>query len=340
MKYFLLTALLFCFLLPRIICAQTSSVDRVQFFNDTSVLDATIITNTTKLFKNNRNGVEQPARFLVKLDDGTQADEPVQLSFRGHFRHGYCYVPPLKINFKNKKNSMLSSLKSLKLVSQCKTLNMYDQYLLKEFIIYKIYNLLSPYSFHARLLTVHLQDSAGNKKTVTVHSFLLEDLKDLAKRNHCKVSDDIVNTEKTDRQQMTLMALFEYMIGNTDWAVSVNHNIRLLASDSLQRPIAVAYDFDYSGLVNTEYAVPDEKLGTENVRQRVYRGFARTPEEINETLEIFKQQKQNIYALINNFNLLNAASKKEMTNYLEDFYDLIKSPGDVKYTFIQNARKE
>ena len=139
---------------------------------------------------------------------------------------------------------------------------------------------------------------------------------------------------------MTLVAIFEYMIGNTDWAVSVDHNTKLIMpeKDSIARPYVVPYDFDYSGLVNTEYAVPDEKLELENVRQRLYRGFPRTLLEVNEALDIFKEKKEKIYALINNFDLLTTSSKKEMIYYLDSFYDSIKKTGDVKSIFIDNAR--
>jgi len=196
-------------------------------------------------------------------------------------------------------------------------------------------------SFHVRLLHLNLQDSAGKKKTITEHAFLLEDIKEVAKRNDCKEwGKSRVNTEATNRKQMTLVAIFEYMIGNTDWAVSVDHNTKLIVSDkdSSGRPYVVPYDFDYSGLVNTEYAVPDERLELENVQQRLYRGFPRTLLEVNEALDIFKEKKGQIYALINNFDLLTSGSKKEMIYYLDGFYDSIKKTEDVKSIFIENAR--
>ena len=340
MKSFLLIT--FIFISSNILLAQTTSVKRSQFFSDTSVFNATIISNNNKLFKYNEHGVIMPARFVTTLADSTHVDDPVQLEIRGHFRHSYCRVPPLKIIFKYKTTSVLSSLKSLKLVSECKLLKTYDQYLLKEFLIYKMYNLLTPISFNARLLNINFQDSANSKKIISEHAFLIEDLKEVAKRNNCKEwKQDLVATEQTNRKQMTMTALFEYMIGNTDFAVSVNHNMKLIVDENqpLSKPFAVPYDFDYAGLVNTEYAVPDEKIGTESVTQRVYRGFARTMDELNEALDVYKKQKEKIYSLINNFNLLTPSSKREMINYLDDFYAIINNPKDVKYNFIDNARK-
>ncbi len=282
-----------------------------------------------------------PAHFVTKLSDGTDVDDQIQLEMRGHFRHDYCYVPPLKVIFKYKKESVFSSLKSLKLVSQCRLPSMYDQYILKEFLVYKMFNMITDMSFRVRLMNMNFQDSAGKKKAITEHAFLMEDIKDLAKRNNCvEWGKGNLNTESTNRRQMTIVSIFEYMIGNTDFAVSANHNIRLIVldKDSISRPFAVPYDFDYSGLVNTEYAVPDEKLEIENVKVRVYRGFPRTMPELNEVLDIFSQKKEKIYAMIKNFELLNPFSKKEMTEYLDGFFDIIKNPVQVKAIFIDGAR--
>ena len=150
----------------------------------------------------------------------------------------------------------------------------------------------------------------------------MEDIKDLAKRNKCKDLKDVkLLSSATDRRQMTIVSIFEYMIGNLDWGVSVNHNTRLIVSkkDSLKRPFVVPYDFDYSGLVNTDYAIPPEGFDIQNVTERVYRGSSRTSGEVR-SADIFKKQKENIYALINSFELLTPKSKKEMMSYLDDFF--------------------
>ncbi len=274
------------------------------------------------------------------LPGGIITNIPVVLEFRGHFRKEFCYMPPLEINFKNEKDSGFSALGSLKLTSECKTYGEFDQYLLKEYLIYRIYNLLTDMSFRVRLLNLNFTDSAGKKKPITEHAFLTEDIKDMAKRNDCRNwKHRKLFAADADRKQMTIVGIFEYMIGNTDWGVAVNHNTRYIISrkDSLARPYVVPYDFDYSGFVNTTYAIPDEKLGIENVRQRLYRGLPRTMEELNEALDIFKKQKDSIYSLIENFDLLTPKSKKEMISYLDDFYDQINKPQKVKEIFIQNA---
>ena len=341
-KLLLPTLLSFVCLIATKAFSQQASADRTQFFNDTSTLEATLSTNLAKLLHQKKTGFEMEGTFISALPDSTVINDRVLLEVRGHFRKDNCYLPPIKIHFKYTKTSALHDLGALKLVSECRTADINDQYLLKEFICYKMYNLITDYSFRVRLLNLHLVDSAGKKKPVTEHAFLIEDIKDVAKRNKCaEWKSTNLFDQDTDRDQMTLVALFEYMIGNTDWGVPVNHNTRLVFSkiDSARRPLVVPYDFDFSGFVNTDYAVPDEKLSIQSVSERLYRGFPRTLEELNRALDAFRNQKENIYALIKNFNLLTSKSKKEMTNYLDDFFEQINKPDKVKYVFIENARK-
>ena len=104
-------------------------------------------------------------------------------------------------------------------------------------------------------------------------------------------------------------------------------------------PFVVPYDFDHSGFVNAGYATPNELLGTETVKERVYRGFPRPIEEINTALNIFKQKKAEIYSLISNFELLSSNSRKEIIKYFDEFYKIADNLRDVQRHFIEDARK-
>ncbi|MFI5160088.1 MAG: hypothetical protein ACHQHN_02370 [Sphingobacteriales bacterium] len=316
-------------------------VDKIKFFQDTSMINATLTFNMKKVMaQKDKLGYKFPAAFSCKLDSSNINDH-ILIEVRGHFRRGYCYLPPLKLIYKKNPSAAFYKLKMLKLVSACMPRKSDDQNLLKEYMIYKIYNMITDKSFRVRLLNMEYKDSSGVKKTITEHAFLVEDIGQLAKRNTC---DDWTGrkfaTERTDRRQMTIVALFEYMIGNTDWSVPVAHNIKLIHSktDSLALPLVIPYDFDFSGLVNAGYSTPDEQLGTTSVRERVYRGYQRTVGELNDVINIYNQQKANIYAAINDFSLFTVASKKDMIGYLDDFYKTINDPSEMKTAFITNAR--
>jgi len=138
---------------------------------------------------------------------------------------------------------------------------------------------------------------------------------------------------------MTLLSIFEYMIGNTDWAVVANHNIKLILPAWVysDRPFPVPYDFDYSGLVNAHYALADERLQFTTVKERQYLGYPRTYDELDSALKIFREKRLDMYALIDHFDLLSAKSKGEMKDYLEEFYKMILNPRSVRYNFIESA---
>ncbi len=326
------------------LAAQQVSVDKVKFFEDTSVVKATLSLNFKKLLsKVDEEGLIFPATFSCKLNEELTVTDNIAVEVRGHFRRGECYLPPLKLIYKNNRQAAFYSLKALKLVSSCRISELDDQNLLKEYLTYKIYNLICDKSFRVRLLNLTYLDSGKTKKPITQHAFLIEDIKELAKRNACADwTDKKFNTESTDRAQMTKVAIFEYMIGNTDWSVPVNHNIKIIQSltDSSSMPFVVPYDFDFSGLVNTNYSAPDERLAITDVKQRLYRGFSRSEEELNEAIAVFNKAKEDIYTTINNCDLLWPATKKYMIKYLQEFYKMINRPGEVKHTFIANARKE
>ena len=340
MKRFLFSSGLCCLTVIQVAFCQSSAINRNTFFNDTSIWNATIVAKMANLFHSHQREFTFYGNFIATLPDGTQVNERVQLTKRGHSRGELCYVPPLLIKFNYKDSAALGTLKTLKLVSECKIPE--DQLLLKEFLIYKMYNLIDKKSFRVRLVKMNFQDSAGKSKTVSEYAFLLEDVKDLAKRNNCTEFRGRLNQEFVDRHQMTIVALFQYMIGNTDWGVSVDHNIRLLSDkkDSTKKPYAVPYDFDFSGLVNAYYALPDDRLGIESVTQRVYRGYSRTMPELQEALDTFRLKKNEIYSLIKEFGLLTPKTKREMTDYLDDFFKQIQDPQGIKQTFITGALKD
>jgi hypothetical protein len=312
-----------------------------DFFTSDEPLDITLIFNMAKMATNKYDSGRYSARIQCKLSDSVTIDEKVNISFIGNFRKENCYLPPMKLHFKKTNSPQLAPLNSIKLTSCCKPNEVYDQYILREYLIYKMYNLFTDRSFRVRLLNVTYVDSAGKRKSVTQHGFFVEDAKNVAKRNNSTEYKKNLHAEYTEREQMTLVAMFVFFVGNTDWSVSNRHNMKLLRPtiDSMARPYAVPYDFDFSGLVNTTYAEPDPLLNTENVRDRVYRGYPRNPSEIDTTLELFHARKQVIYDMINNFELLNAGSKKGMIQYLDQFYTTASKPKEVKFYFVDRARR-
>ena len=125
--------------------AQSSKkINDVAFFATDSILQVTIITDLQRILNGKlKDGEKLPAIFVSKTGSDREIKERITLETRGNFRKRYCHIPPLKVNFKGEEASSLSSLGSLKLVNSCKSGELYKEYLLKEYLIYKMYNLLT-----------------------------------------------------------------------------------------------------------------------------------------------------------------------------------------------------
>ena len=321
---------------------QAQSIDSIQFFTDDKAIEMTLTTDIRNLQTEKKMNVYQPASIVLNLPDNTLISEGIRLCARGHFRRDYCKIPPLLLNFHNPTSPKLNQLGKLKLVIGCGTSSEDEQLIFKEYLIYKIYNLLEESkSYRARLIRVNYVDTKNKIKPFSQYAFFIEDDADMAARNSCEKKEKrVVQTESTERRTMTMVAVFEYFISNTDWSVPGNHNATLIypkGNDNAQ-PFVVPYDFDYSGLVNTDYAVPSEIIGTEKVTERVYRGYPRTMDELESVFDVYRKQKEKIYSLITNFTLLKEKTRKGMLDYLDEFYKNINSKSQAKSIFIDNAR--
>ncbi|MDQ6762403.1 MAG: hypothetical protein M3015_07225 [Bacteroidota bacterium] len=322
---------------------QPAKVNSKLFFLDDIPIEVTITTDIRKIKRDKKNLAWQPAHISMQFSDTSTIAEDIRMQPRGEYRKNNCDMASLMLNFKNPSSPLLSPLKKLKLVGDCKSGANYEEALLKEYLIYKILNFLSPMSFRVRLLHITYKDSEEKVKSFTQYAFLIEDEHSLVERNNCKeVKKTDLYTEETNREQMTFVSLFQYMIGNTDWSVYKCHNIKLMVSknDTLSRPYAIPYDFDYSGFVNIGYAVPAEELGLESVRQRMYRGFARGYDELQAVIDVFKEKKESIFYYIDHFELCSTRCKKDMTSYLNQFYNIISNNKSVESIFIRDARTQ
>jgi hypothetical protein len=131
------------------------------------------------------------------------------------------------------------------------------------------------------------------------------------------------------------------MIGNTDWSVPGQHNCKILTMHNTDRPdlgMIVPYDFDYSGLVNADYAIPTEALDIENVRERIYLGRCRTEEEYVMALKEFTDKKEDFYRVIQEFSLIDERTRKDMIRYLDEFYVLFDKRNTIVSELLRNCK--
>lgn len=338
-----LTCLLSAFLFITF-SVSAQQIDRVKFFEEESIIDATLEIDMKDLLGKKQKERFLPTNFTMNFTDGKSVTQKIEASARGNFRRETCYMPGLKLNFRKDSLGPMAKFKEIKLTNGCNTNDESGQLVIKEYLAYKIYNLITEKSLRVRLMKVNFKDAAGKKKPYTQFAFMIEDVDEMAKRNGMvEIEGTTFNSENTNREQMTIVTLFEYLIANTDWSVPAYHNIKLIGpkGDLNTRPYAVAYDFDICGLVNPPYATIDEQLQSEisTVRDRLNRGFPRAMEEMKVAIKIYNEKKDQIYNLVKNNEYLSSKEKSSTISFIDDFYKIINDDKQVTRIFVEGGRK-
>lgn len=294
-------------------------------------LRLTLRADFRDLFKNRDTlkARSRPATLTVDAGDGSApATLNVMLETRGHFRlkPSVCAFPPLRVLFDSAKTkgTPFAGQRALKLTTHCRSGSRdHEQYVLREYLVYRIYNLFTPLSFRARRARVTYVDARDTAKVVTAPAFFVESEREMARRNGGQIVEARGGKfSDFEPAQTDLLSVFEYFVANTDYSLWSLHNIRILgAADGGFSP--VPYDFDWSGVVDAPYAVPDPRLPTKDVRERVYRGPCHSAEELAPVFAQFVARRDTILGLYRAVPELDKGYVKDMEGYYKEFYETI-----------------
>lgn len=266
---------------------------------------------------------------------------PVSLRARGNFRRAKCYFPPIKMKIKKSqtKNTVFNGNKSLKLVLPCKIENENNDNILQEYIAYKIYEIISPYYFKTRRVDVDFTEPKGKKsKSYQLKGFLIEDDSRLAKRFDGRVVEQFIHPMAMGGLTSVRHAFFQYLIGNTDFSVSFQHNGKLLYTNKEFLPLP--YDFDMTGWVDPSYGFGNPTLGLSSLSERVYRGFKRDNELMNTVRKQFIDSKVEIVKLVSSYKeeFDNASEFDKMFGFMQEFFETIEDDGKFQKSILDKAR--
>jgi hypothetical protein len=312
--------------------------DAAPIFTAEQPITFTLTSNFGRLRRDKKQDAPwRWASITIADSAGGTVEVPLQVKTRGIWRLTQCDFPPLRLDFKKStvKHSLLATLDKPKLVTHCRDNEDYEQYVLQELQLYRVYNLLTKYSHRVRLARVTYTDSGTGKVVTTRYAILEEEPEALAYRvGGMLIKQKGGGPADLEPSGEVVFALFQYMIGNTDWSISGLHNVELIGTELGYIP--VAYDFDFSGAVNTRYATVDPSLPIRRVRDRIYRGYCVPDDTYEPTFGLFKAKKDSIYALYKDpiGRLLLGDRAKETLQYLDDFYATINSPRDAKREII------
>lgn len=319
-----------------------------KIFRDDRVISARAEGPWRTIARKKDSGEVFEGVFRYTEADGREISIPIEITTRGLTRKRVCDFPPLRIRFDKEasKGTAFRGAGRLKLVTHCLKGGKYEQYYVKEFLAYKIYNLATEKSFRVQGLDMSYAEKGEDDKPLERFAFLIEDPDDVAKRNDLeKLSINDIQVSRLDPMETSRFVVFQYLIGNLDWSVLGGpsdhccHNARLIGASPEATPVyGIPYDLDSTGLVNAHYAAPPQGLGARSIRQRVYRGFCAHNDSLRPAIDEFMALRGDIEALMNNESRLDSGNRKRALKYLDEGFETLASEKEIQDEFIDNCR--
>ena len=320
-----------------LLAAKTTAQNR-RLFQDGPPLEFTLASEFKQI---NRERTPNNGRLYPGVLTIDGADLPVKLGSRGHLRlkTTTCDFVPIRLQFAPDAigSTVFDGQRALKLGTHCRDERESDQYVIREYLSYKLTNLVTPFSFRARLARATYVDAKSKNRISTHAALFLEPEGDVARRlsgREARLPHMVFRD--FDQDALTAAMLIEYMLGNTDYSIWALHNV-IVVQDKQRKFYPVPYDFDSSGMVNPPYAAPDPRLAMlHSVTDRLYRGPCRTLDQMNAALEPFRAHQAEMMAVVES-SLLNGIHKRKMKEYLDSFFRRIATPDAVKKTFVDGC---
>lgn len=341
------------FVLLLAVSNSVSAADKAPLFQDKEVIKAVLTAPIAQAYDQREQEVRiyMPGQWTYVDGEGETQRLDVSIRARGNFRRTFCTRPPLQLNFKKSqvKGTLFQKQDKLKLVAPCEYGPASQQYVLKEYLAYRIFEVLTDHSFGTRLIRLSYIDSDNKLPTRTALVFVIEDDDAVAERlglDKLKVGHNEI--EDLDESTTALVDLFQLLIGNNDYSVLKGpegayccHNIEMFVNEeSANKRIPVPFDFDMSGIVNTDYSAPPSYLPIKTVRTRYYRGLCQQPEVLDATLAHIRSKREEIMALIGETGELSRLSTNRGTKFLGDFFELLDDSEAVKTKIVDRCRGE
>lgn len=323
---------------------QAAGADALFAADD--VLEVTVAGPLREMSRDRAEEPELRPGILSYLDaDGVSRTLNVELQPRGQSRRDreVCTFPPLWVHFDKDAvhDTLFEKQKRLKMVTYCRSPQSFQDYIVKEYLAYRIFNLLTDASFRVRLLKVSFQEAESGSDPLVRYGFFIEHKNRLAKRLDRKVyeTEERISPDVLEPQQTAVAELFQFLVSNTDFSFiappaddTCCHNAVLFSEKGLAGQeegalvLPIPYDFDRTGLVNPPNGLPAAELGQRSFKDRVYRGMCRDPQYLEAALEITRAARPGIEQLIREEAALSPRGRDQALKFVRSYYETIDNP--------------
>ncbi|MGB3546612.1 MAG: hypothetical protein WBA17_06535 [Saprospiraceae bacterium] len=243
---------------------------------------------------------------------------PVKVRVRGRYRRTHCVMPPLKLKFNKEwlRAHGLNDHNDFKLVTHCLDGEAGMDALLREQLAYQLYAQLTGRSLRTQLVDITYHDS-NTGTDIESRAILIEDTDEMAERLNGRECDECYNTplDRYTTGSAELLTLFQYMIGNNDFSLRMQRNLKLVQTAEGMTP--VPYDFDFSALVAADY----HNNPTE--RRHLVWEFPTTP-DFSAARDLLLAKEDALLATVAGARDLCGESRQEMKWLLKEFFRDLK----------------
>lgn len=320
-------------LLFLLICAQIAQSQSTV--KQSSVFDYLTQEENTKihleldldaLLNNRRNADYLPATLTGP--DGKVYK--LEVRTRGKYRRRSCEIPPVKFKFLKEEllSYHLDTFNEIKLVLPCSKEPASEELIVREYLAYRMFESLSQNSARARLVRLELKNSK-KKRPQKMLAMLVEHEEEIAARLQAKPLQEWgIAHERFQADQAALMALFQYMIGNTDWDLQACRNILVLQPLDNGKIVTVPFDFDFSGLVSAPYASPNSESGLRHVQDRCLMAKGMDQDALLRAKDNILNAKPDLMRWCKNAQMSDESSAY-MSGYLELFFSKLAESAEI-----------
>jgi hypothetical protein len=330
---------------PEEYAERASAAEAAPLFQSRDPLKMTLLTDIDWI-RDERSDTEEVDGTVTFVDlDGSEVSRPVEVRARGNFRRdkSNCNFPPLRLDFPRSQmeGTVFEGQNRLKLVTPCNDgRDNYQRYVYLEYLAYEVFQLFTPVSYRVRLVEITYVDIEEDYESRTKYGFLIESDDQMAERNFSRVLEmSQLHPAAVDSEYAVLVAVFNYMIGNTDWSAAQFHNVLLIQNQGGHYR-TVPYDFDFSGAVNARYATVSPLVADRirRVTQRLFRGFCRPELDRSVVAPVFNDKKQAIWDLYQSFELLEENEIEDALEFYEDFYEVLNDEDEWEDEILDECR--
>lgn len=296
-----------------------------------------IVLNFDSLIASRRKDIEHQAELTLKIAGQPDLKMKTKIRPRGRFRRTKCDFPPIRLNFEKpalKAMNLYQKYDKLKLVTHCYAKDVDAKYLLKEYWTYKLYNEVTDSSFRVHLLEVVFKDVVDPTKKIESYAFVIENSDEMAHRLNGELVDAIGTEPKSILPSSYHNALmFNYMIGNSDWQIRLQKNLKLVKHANSDLYTMVPYDFDYSTIVKPPY-LKNEHTTRVSLMESAKIISSIDKALLNQCIDRFKQLRKTSFTCFNKCDKLKVKGKIDMTAYIKSFFKETKRQVEFVDTFL------